>query len=246
MAEVAFHYINTSSPFHRLDPRTKTALLLGLSITGTLCRRPGLLILIPVVVTGLVLARLPLKQLVRELRPFIYFFLLIIAVSTVDISRTQGACGRILSIDGFLQGLITVTRMLYVILLAFFFTSTTRSREMRDAVWWFLHRFPFINAARISLMFSLSISFIPLVFEQAATIGNSLTARGTTGRPVGRLKLTAFPLIVSSFRRVDMITSAMLSRCYTDEAVKPKLKFHRLDLVYLVCAALVCAAVLLL
>jgi len=95
-------------------------------------------------------------------------------------------------------------------------------------------------------MFSLSISFIPLVFEQAAVIRNSLTARGTTGRPVRRVKLTAFPLIVNSFRRVEMITSAMLSRCYTDEAVKPKLEFRRFDLVWLICVALVCAVSLLL
>jgi len=246
MAEIAFHYINTFSYFHRLDPRSKLILLLGFSAVGSVCPSLGLLILIPSVLVALIPVRISIRRLFRELRAFMVFFLFIILISAIDISFASSKPEIALDASGFLNGFVTVMRMLFIILLAVFFTSTTKTREMRDAAWWLFHRVPAINAARIATMFSLSIRFIPLLFEQASQIGRALAARGTSRKPLKRLRLTAFPLIVNSFRRVDMISTAMISRCYTDDAIRPKFSFTRRDAITLVCSAGICVGALLL
>ena len=238
MAEVAFHYVNTFTLFHRIDPRSKVLLLLGFSLAGSLSGWPGLFLLTPIVLAVLYLIRVPVGRLVRELRAFALFFLLILFVSTIDLTQAS------LSAAGFFHGLLVVTRMIFVILLAVFFTATTKSREMRDAVWWLFRPVPFINEARVAMMFSLSIRFIPLLFDEASMIGMALTARGTTGRPLRRLRLTGIPLILNSFRRVEAIVRAMVSRCYTDEAVRPRLGFSKRDFAALTGAAAICIGAL--
>jgi biotin transport system permease protein len=240
VAEVAFHYVNTFTLFHRIDPRSKVLLLIGLSVTGSVSGWPGLFLLSPVILSVLFLIRIPVRRLVREMRAFAFFFLLILAVSTIDFARTETAAQMSLNAGGLLSGLLVVSRMIFVILLAVFFTATTKTREMRDAVWWLFHPVPFINEARAALMFSLSIRFIPLVFDEASMIGMALTARGTTRRPLRRLRLTGIPLILNSFRRVETIVRAMISRCYTDEAVKPRLGFGKRDFLTLTGAAAIC------
>ena len=197
-------------------------------------------LLTPVIIAVLFLIRVPVRRLVRELRAFALFFLLILVVSTIDFTRTETALQMSLSASGLLNGLLVVSRMIFVILLAVFFTATTKTREMRDAVWWLFHPVPFVNEARAALMFSLSIRFIPLVFDEASMIGMALAARGTTGRPFRRLRHIGIPLILNSFRRVEAIVRAMISRCYTDEAVRPRLGFSKRDFAALTGAAALC------
>ncbi len=240
MAEVAFHYVNTFTLFHRVDPRSKVLLLLGISATGSVSRWPGLFLLITVIFAALFFIRLPVRQLVRELRSFAWFFLLILLASTIDLARPGHAVKMSLSAAGFLRGLLVIARMIFVILSAIFFTATTKTKEMSDAVFWLLRPIPFVNAARVALMFSLSIRFIPLIFDEASMIGKALTARGGTGRPLSRLKLTGVRLILNSLRRVESIVTSMLSRCYTDEAVRPRLGFCKRDFIVVACGAALC------
>jgi biotin transport system permease protein len=245
MAEVTFHYVNTFTLFHRADPRTKVAMLLTLSITGGSSRWPGLCLLIPSIVAALIAIRLPAGILLRELRGFAILFLLIIVASVIDTGGADGAFKVSLDPGGFSDGLLLVTRMIAVLLIAVFFTGTTKTREMRDAVWWLLRPVPFINHSRVAAMFSLTIRFIPLIFDESAKIRMGLAARGTVGRPLRRIRLLGIPLILNTFRRVDAIAKAMISRCYSDEAVRPTLGFGGADAAMMAGGAALVAGVVL-
>ena len=242
MAEIAFRYVSTHTVLHRIDPRTKLLLLVGFSVIGSGRGWWGLALLAPVMVGALFIVRVPLRSLVRELRGFLIFFGFILIISTVRLRMGSEGLGVTASLDGFLIGLITVLRMTFVILTATLFTSITRIRQMRDAIYWLFKPVPHVNAVRLATMFSLSIRFIPLLFDEATMLKRAHVSRGTagSGRPFRRITYIGFPLILRSFRRVESIVRAMASRSYTEEHIRPELGFGPRDPIVVTAAAAIC------
>ncbi len=247
MAEVAFRYIDTHTVFHRIDPRTKLLLLVGFSVIGAGRGWWGLLVLVPTMIGALFVVRVPFGSLLKELRGFLVFFSFILLISTARFAPGSGGIPVIVSMDGFLVGLITVSRMTFVIITATLFTAVTKIREMRDAIYWLFKPVPHVNAVRLATMFSLSIRFIPLIFEEAAMLRMAQASRGAAGRgrPLRRITSIGFPLILRSFRRVESIVQAMASRNYNEDSLRPELGFGPNDPIAVVAAAAVCAGVVL-
>jgi energy-coupling factor transporter transmembrane protein EcfT len=109
--------------------------------------------------------------------------------------------------------------------------ATTRSSEIRAAVAWFLRPFPFIPEKRVSIMMSLIMRFIPVIFDQAKVTVDAQRARGIENRknPMYRLKKLALPLMRRTFERADKLANAMEARCYTENRTDPELLSRRRD-----------------
>ena len=243
MAQVAFRYVESRTAVHGLDPRTKLLLLIAGTVVAVGRDWPGLIIFFPIVLAGLFLIRVPLKPLVSELRGFLLFFLFILLVSSINISRS-GPFPIGFDTRGFYVAALTVSRMVFVILISVLFTAVTKIREMRDAIWWIFHRVPFVNPVRVATMFSLTIRFIPMIFEEAGKIKNAQLARGIGrgSRPWRRLQVIGFPLILQCFRKVETISRSMISRCYGEDAIHTSFRFKKIDYLFLSAIAAVCAA----
>jgi energy-coupling factor transporter transmembrane protein EcfT len=95
--------------------------------------------------------------------------------------------------------------------------------EIRGAIYWFLRSLPFVPAARIATMFSLALTLIPLIFDQAATIREAQIARGIelVGNPLKRLYCLAWPVMRETFYRADELIMALESRCYSENRTIP-------------------------
>jgi energy-coupling factor transport system permease protein len=242
MAEVAFRYVNTHTVLHRIDPRSKLLLLVGFSVVGASRGWSGLLMLVPIMVGALFIVRVPLRYLAKELKGFLIFFGFILIISTIDLGIEPASIRARVSMDGFSIGLITVLRMVFVILTATLFTSITPIRQMRDAIYWLFKPVPHVNAVRLATMFGLSIRFIPLLFDEATMLKRAQASRGSagSGRPLRQIRFVGFPLILRSFRRVETIVQAMVSRSYTEEHIRPELGFGPRDPVVVAAAAAIC------
>jgi biotin transport system permease protein len=225
MAELnLFHYWPGDSLPHRMDPRLKVVAVALLSVTVGLTASRAAILTVTLSVAGAAwLARLPLRLFLRELRRFIMYIAVIVVV------RAWGDSGTMLpflpgcSLTGLIAGALFAWRLVMVLIIGLLLTGTTRLTEIRGAIHWYLRPVPFVPAARIATMFSLALTLIPLIFDQAATIREAQTARGIelVGNPLRRLYCLAWPVMRETFYRADELIGALESRCYSEDRALP-------------------------
>jgi biotin transport system permease protein len=220
-----FHYLPRHTLLHRMDARLKIAGVALLSIAVGLAGSNADLGLITIFLGGAVcLAQLPARLLVGELRRFA---ILIIATIVVQVAGHSGPPMVVwlpgISQTGLVAGLILAWRLGAVLVVGLLLTGTTQLTELRAAVYWFLRPLPGGAAARIATMISLTITLIPLILDQVATIREAQLSRGVESvkNPLRRLRCLAWPILRETFRRADELILAMESRCYSEERTQP-------------------------
>jgi energy-coupling factor transporter transmembrane protein EcfT len=220
-----FHYLPRHSVLHRMDARLKLAGVAFLSVAVSLSTGKVDLFLVTIVLAGAVgLARLPVGLFLGELWRFAY---LIAATFVINVIGSSGAPlfpwlpG--ITRAGLIAGLIWVWRLCAVLVIGLLLTGSTQLSELRAAVFWYFRPLPGRAAARLATMLSLTLSLIPLIFDQAATIREAQLSRGVAlvKNPLRRLRYLVGPLLRETFRRVDELVLAMESRCYNEERTQP-------------------------
>ena len=231
------------SPLHRLDARTKQALLLGLSAVSIWGGIAFLgLVSAALILLGRAAGLSPLRVL-RELRYFLLFLLFVFAARTLSlggwaIEYSAAAAG---------QALTVCWRLLVVVGMGLLLMATTRISHIRAALVWALRPVPLLDARAAATMVGLVVRFLPLILFQAGEISAAQRARGIERRKNPLLRLNAF--IIPLFRRVflsaDELAAAMQARCYTDARTLPELAFRRADALALGLGIVVCLTTLL-
>ncbi len=234
MAELtAFSYRSGVSQLHRLDARFKLLFMVLISM-GSLHGTPVSLfvttLLVLVVLAG---ASVPMIAAARELTVFPLFLLF------VFVARALATPGESLfdwmgiapTREGTGIGLLVCWRLTLVLMISLGFVSTTKSSEIKAGVEWFLSKVPFIPEKRVSIMMSLLIRFIPVVFNQVRETMDAQRARGVENRknPVYRLVKLTIPLMRRIFQSADRLAVAMESRCYSENRTDPQLITSPLD-----------------
>lgn len=215
---------------HRLDPRTKQLLLIGLSL-ASLGGSVTFLSAISSVLLGCIWqAGLRLSRLFRAIRLFLFFLLFIFLVRTISFS--DGWMPALPSPEQIGSALIVCWRLLLVVLMCLLLMATTKTTALRAALIWLLAPLPLVNERACATMVGLLMRFLPLILLQAAETGDALRARGIDQRrnPLKRLTATAIPLFRQVFLRADELVDTMQARCYSDQRTLPSLRFSRLDL----------------
>jgi biotin transport system permease protein len=108
--------------------------------------------------------------------------------------------------------LVTVLRFTILVSLAVLITLTTRISDMVDALESGLRplRVLGVNPAKISLMISLAIRFVPLLVDLVREIRAAQQARGLERS----IAAVAVPLIVKTLRMASVLTDAIEARGY--------------------------------
>jgi biotin transport system permease protein len=220
-----FHYLPRHTLLHRMDARLKVVGVALLSVAVGLASGIADVGLVTVFLVGATfLAHLPVKTLSRELQRFAF---LIIATIVVQVAGHSGPPLVVwlpgISQTGLVAGLILAWRLGAVLVVGLLLTGTTQLTELRAAVYWFLRPLSSGVAARIATMISLTITLIPLIFDQAATIREAQLSRDVESvkNPLRRLRCLAWPILRETFRRADELILAMESRCYSEERTQP-------------------------
>jgi energy-coupling factor transporter transmembrane protein EcfT len=233
------------SPLHRLDPRTKQILLVGLSVASL---RGGITFLS---ISSLLLlflftaAKLRLGRLVYEIRYFLLFLFFIFVLRAVTFNDhwlPAIATGNVL-----VEALLVCWRLLLVVFMGLLLMSTTRIADIRAALIWLLKPLPLVNEKTAATMVGLVVRFLPLILYQAGEIGDAMRARGIENRknPLTRLVKFSIPLFRRVFLRADELVETMQARCYNEHRTVPELSFTLRDSFAAVIGVGLCLMVLL-
>ncbi|WP_051507191.1 energy-coupling factor transporter transmembrane component T family protein [Saccharibacillus sacchari] len=221
-------FIERDSAVHRLDPRIKIiGLLLLMIVIMMMDSRSGYAAATVVVLIILLLSKIPLGFYFRGLLP-----LLPVLILTLLYHTTLGKGQTLLvsygflhiTVEGILEGVRIVWRILLMILAASALTGTTRPLVLAQGLETLLKPLSKLRVPveQFSLMIVIAIRFIPTILEEIQRIRLARRARGfepSNRNPFSRL--TEFipilvPLLVSTARRADNLTFAIEARAYGD------------------------------
>jgi biotin transport system permease protein len=192
-------YIDRDSSIHALAPSIKM-LTLALSALALIAVDDWrvLAAVLAAVLCLFAVARLPAREVVAQLRPVLFLALFFFAIHALLVSWQSG--------------LVTVLRFTILVSLAVVITLTTRVSDMVDALESALQPLRFVggNPAKISLMISLAIRFVPLLVDLVREIRAAQQARGLERS----VTAVAVPLIVKTLRMASVLTDAIEARGY--------------------------------
>ncbi|MBC2742503.1 MAG: energy-coupling factor transporter transmembrane protein EcfT [Desulfosarcina sp.] len=212
------------SLLHRLDPRTKQALLMGLSVISLWGNLTFLVLFTTVMMLFLRAAGLRISRMIREIRYFLFFLFFVFGVRTVTFT---GDWIPTISADLAGEAMMVCWRLLLVVLMGLLLMATTRTADIRAALVWYLKPLPLVNEKMAATMVGLVVRFLPVILFQAAEISDAQRARGIERRknPLIRLMRFTIPLFRRVFISADELVVAMQARCYSEHRTLPDLSF---------------------
>ena len=220
-SRIVLHYFPGNSVLHGWDPRCKFIGLL--MVTATLIRpKVEWFIIDSVLFIGLlVISRLPIRMLLRELWNWMIFLLVLFLFQIFLTPGTPfaGFSWLPISREGLHSGGMTFIRLALLLCFAVLFTSVTRPRELQDALVWLLKPLPFVPKRRIGLMVSLTLRFFAVILEESDEVRLAHKARLGDRRhnPLRKAKFLGLPILRRSLSRAEEVTFALAARGYRDD-----------------------------
>ena len=217
-------YVPSGSVIHRLDPRTKLALILGVMILAVATVDLRIYLLISLFLLALsFISKIPLPYFFRNLRSFFWLFLLtfILHIFFAPTEATKFWDLKFIKIShqGVFNGTVYSWRIAIFIFSAAFLSLTTQAVEMTDAVFKLFSplkklKFP---VEELSLITMISLRFIPLLLEEAINLRKAQMSRGASFeggliKKVRKFLPLLIPLFISSFRKADELALALDAR----------------------------------
>ena len=252
-------YFPGNSVVHRLDPRTKLIMLI-LYIVALFCavNWVSYAIMLVFLVTIIKISTIPLKSLVRGMKPLI---LILVFTGVLNLFFTAGEGEPLVDFwiitiytEGLIRAIFMVVRILMLISGTFLLTYTTSPISLTDGLESLLNPLKALRLPvhELSMMMCIALRFIPTLIEETDKIMSAQKARGAdfeTGSLLQRVKALVpilVPLFISAFRRADELATAMECRCYQGGEGRTKMKllrFSYFDFVALGIGVLLIAAI---
>ena len=214
-----FQFRSGRSVFHRLDPLSKLAWLIGVSLLafGAYIAWIQIIISAIVVATALLLARLSPLEIIRGT------WLLMIACASFFVIQSAMLPGttiafRVLSkpiyVESIDYALASALRIYTIILSSMVFVRTTDPRDLAISLVTQM-RLPY----RIAYAFFIALRIVPTIEEEIQIIRAAQAVRGvarqrTIAGRIGEMKRYAMPLLVGSLRRAAMMAMSMEGRAF--------------------------------
>ena len=214
-----FQFRSGRSVFHRLDPLSKLAWLIGVSLLafGAYIAWIQIIISFVVVATALFLARLSPLEIVRGTWLFMIACTSFFVIQSVTLPGTT-VIFHVLSKPIYAESadyaLASALRIYTIILSSMVFVRTTDPRDLAIALVTQLH-LPY----RIAYAFFIALRIVPTIEDEiqiiraAQAVRGVARKRGLAGR-IGETKRYAMPLLVGSLRRASMMVMSMEGRAF--------------------------------
>lgn len=232
-------YIDTRSVIHRLDPRIKIVSMWLFVIFSFLVELPGLLLSLPLLLMIHLIAGIDFRYILSGSRIFL-IFLAVIAVFQILFYRGAFAEQNVLwewwivgiSVEGIFFAIMISLRVIvlyYVVTMLMLATSLVDLTDGLELMFLPLQRIR-VPVNELTLVSVIAIKFVPIFIGELERLARAQTARGISfegggpimrARRIGRLLI---PIFLSGFRRADLLTMAMDTRCYQGGANRTKLR----------------------
>lgn len=228
-------YIPGDSILHRLDTRSKILISIVVTTLSFYIKNVFLLAFVFLICSlGIKLSGVKISKFLKSNLPLLLFSLLTTLMGIIfEIHSNLITKGQFFVS----QKCVENSAMVFFRLMSLVFTAsalmfTTSPSEISFAIEKILKPLNLIglNSRDIALTITITLRFIPTVFEQANKILNAQKSRGATFKNKNILKTikTLFsvliPLLVSSVNRADDLATALESRCYDSQKPRTKLK----------------------
>ena len=229
-------YIPGDSFVHRLDPRSKIAIIFFFVIIVFFANSVmsyGLLALFAI--GSAATSRIPLSYIMKGLKPvwfLVIFTFLLHLIVTKQGEVLVSILGWEIYEEGLIQGAAISLRFFLLIMVTSLLTFTTTPIEITDAIEELLGPLKKVNfpVHELALMMSISLRFIPTLMQETEKISKAQASRGVdfrTGSFKDRVKAVIpllVPLFVSAFKRAEELAMAMEARGYQGGEGRTKLR----------------------
>lgn len=229
-------YFPGNSVLHRLDPRAKILLTIGLVVAVFLAGSvPGYALLFAFVGAAAWLSHIDIKFLVKGLKA-IYVIIIITFVINLLFTRSGEELFRlgavVITEGGLANALSMACRLLLLVMGTQLLTLTTSPIDLTDGIERLLQPLRRIGfpAHELAMMMSIALRFIPTLIEETDKIMSAQKARGAdfeSGNLLQRARAMIpllVPLFISAFRRADELAVAMECRCYQGGKGRTRMK----------------------
>ncbi|MBB6482548.1 energy-coupling factor transporter transmembrane component T family protein [Spirochaeta isovalerica] len=242
MAEVEFFHYRAGSGFlYSLNTGIKYLCALLLSVTlfhSSVLELSALtLIILPLLALALKPSPASLIKRMREMKGFLFLLLLVASI------RGFSSSGPIE--ERWLFSGLYCWKIIMLLITGQVLIQTTDPSELHGALYRFLRKIPFVPAGPAATMLSLTIAFIPLIFDQYSEIRQAAESRlsGLNRNPFSRIFHMGLPLLETTLTRADEISAAMESRCYNHNPTLPEAALSRKDIALLLAVILSAATI---
>ncbi len=201
----------------RMDARVKMLCMMLFSVAVIAGNLPILVILSGVCLLLWGLIRIQIRHVIRSLICLGMMLGVIFATRSLTLSVSWPLA---LSWDaaGAVDGLIACWRLVLLMFFGLLWMVVTSHSDIRAAVAWLCKPLPGVPEKRVATMMSLTLRFLPLLMDQAATTSEAQQARCIQNRknPVYRFTKFSLPLLRRTMETADHLADAMESRCYSE------------------------------
>ncbi|MDC3417827.1 energy-coupling factor transporter transmembrane component T family protein [Aquibacillus salsiterrae] len=234
-------YVPSNSVIHRLDPRTKIAIIFFFVIFVFFANTLTSYAVLTLFAVGTAVAtKIKLPYILKGLTP-VWFLIVFTFVLHLVVTKEGEVLFRILSYPIYSgaveQGIAISLRFFLLILVTSLLTLTTTPIEITDAIETLLNplkkiKFP---VHELALMMSISLRFIPTLMQETEKISKAQASRGVdfrTGPMKDRIQAIVpllVPLFVSAFKRAEELAMAMEARGYQGGEGRTKLRELRIE-----------------
>lgn len=233
-------YYPVNSPIHKLDARVKLLLTILYVISIFFVNSYfGFMVQAVMLISIILIARLPFISIIKSIRVIIFMILFTSLINLFFIK--DGVVlweWEIFTITK--RGVHTTIKMILRLVLLISGSSilslTTTPVALSDGIESLLSPLKKIKVPvrDIAMTMSITLKFIPILFDETNKIISAQKARGAsfdTGGLFQRAKSllpVLIPLFVNSFRRADELSFAMDARCYNATENRTKMKIAKL------------------
>lgn len=219
-------YVDNGSAVHRLDERIKL-LAFVISIALVLASGNYIMYLIDfaLLIICIIASKLNIFTLLSALKRIWLFLLIILLMNALFYSKENSLFSFwIFSVskNGIIQGLKIALNVVLILLWVNILLSTTTPLKLMNAIRFYLTPLKWLKIPidDLTLIISVSIQFIPILFEEAQSIKKAQTARGAEleskniFKKAGAVVPLVVPIFVSAFKRADELSQALEARGY--------------------------------
>lgn len=219
-------YRNKNSVIHKLDSRIKIIYVVVLGVLAfTIRTRFEITVFSLFILLLILLAKMNLRDLLKNLRPF-YFIFIFIFLMYLLFSRNQ-----------LLLGTIYLWRFLMLIIISLLLTYTTTVSDLITAIEKLSKPLKIFNIKprNIAVMISVAIRFIPVMFISLEKTREAMLSRLVNFRKIKYLKLLVLLLLEKMLKSASNLSDALHSRLYNENAKSSKImKLEKNDYISIV------------
>ncbi|OIP13096.1 MAG: hypothetical protein AUJ99_02925 [Caldisericum sp. CG2_30_36_11] len=216
-------YQYSNSPLHLLDPRVKILSIFYIIVFLFFVKSLwGYLILLAFVIILVLLSKVNFASAIRSLKPILYLLIFTVVFQIFFTPGNVVFSFHFIKItkEGLNLAIYIAIRLMLLSFFTFILTSTTSSIELSDGFQAIISPLKIIHfpSEDVALMISISLQFVPILFEEADRIMKAQMSRGAdfnSGGIVNRAKSflpLILPLLLNAFNRADQLAIAMEAR----------------------------------